>query len=276
MYLGTPHEEEIMMQFQCYKLNLLSFTLITFILSNCLVIVIIDASILDSISVSGTLETSCGSVISESTKLSANLVCNDHGIIINASDISIALNGHSIIGPGSESTKSGIIVPDQENVTVYGPGRIVDFQSGLFAAGSETLRLSSTFLDENRIGVYLTGSSNATIEYNMMRNNELGIATHSSKGILSNENYFYDNSLAGVSLINTGDSAIKLNYINGSQNGIFTDPSSMSNGISFNFLRNIIDINNANGLSQDMTNNTYEGNFCELSLPSGICRGVAD
>jgi hypothetical protein len=110
----------------------------------------------------------------------------------------------------------------------------------------------------------------------MMRNNELGIAAHSSSDILSNENYFYDNSLAGASLINTGDSSIRLNYINGSQNGIFTDPASTSNDISFNFLRNIIDINSANGLPNDITNNTYEGNFCELSIPSGICRGVTD
>ena len=43
----------------------------------------------DSISVNGVLSASCGSVISESTKLSANLVCNDHGIIVNASNVSI-------------------------------------------------------------------------------------------------------------------------------------------------------------------------------------------
>jgi hypothetical protein len=82
--------------------------------------------------------------------------------------------------------------------------------------------------------------------------------------------------LAGISFINTEDSTITLNYINGSQNGIFTDPSSFSNDISFNFLRNIIDINSANGLSNDITNNAYEGNYCELSLPSGICRGVTE
>jgi parallel beta-helix repeat protein len=236
----------------------------------------VEAQIIYPISVYGVLDASCGSVINESTKLSANLVCNDHGIIVNASDISIALNGFSITGPGGESTKSGIIVPDVTNVTVSGPGRIADFQSGIFATSSNTLHISSIFLDENRIGVYLTGSSNSILEYNMMRNNELGIAAHSSTGILSNENYFYNNSLAGVSLINTGDSSIRLNYINGSQNGIFTDPSSKSNAVSFNFLRNIIDINSANGLSNDMTNNTYEGNYCELSLPSGICRGVTD
>jgi parallel beta-helix repeat protein len=268
------------LQLQCRRwdsnFNLVYFTLFAFTLSNCVAILMIEAQIIDSISVYGILDASCGSVINESTKLSANLVCNDHGIIVNASDVSIALNGYSIIGPGSQSTKSGLIVPDLANITVYGPGRIVNFQSGIFATGSDTLDISSIFLDENRIGVYLTGSSNSIINYNMMRNNELGIAAHSSSGILSNENYFYNNSLAGVSLINTGDSSIKLNYINGSQNGIFSDPSSMSNNISFNFLRNIIDINSANGLSNDMTNNTYEGNFCELSLPSGICRGVTD
>lgn len=254
----------------------MSYTLFALALSNCLAVVMTEAQIVDSISVYGVLDASCGSVVNESAKLLANLVCSDHGIIVNASDLSIALNGYSIIGPGNQSTKSGIIVPDFGNVTVNGPGRIVDFQSGIFATGSDTLNISSVFLDENRIGVYLTGSSNSILEYNMMRNNELGIAAHSSSGISSNENYFYNNSLAGVSLINTGDSSITLNYINGSQNGIFTDPSSKSNGISFNFLRNIIDINSANGLSNDMTNNTYEGNFCELSLPSGICRRVTD
>ena len=265
---------------QCYRwdpnLYLISFTLLAFILSSCLAIVLIETQISNSISVYAVLSASCGSVVNESIKLSANLVCSDHGIIVNASDISIALNGHSIVGPGSQSTKSGIIVPDFDNVTVYGPGRIVDFQSGIFATGSNTIDIASIFLDENRIGVYLTGSSNSTLEHNMMRNNELGIASHSGGGITSNENYFYDNSLAGISLINTGDSSVTLNYINGSQNGIFTDPSSLSNEISFNFLQNIIDINSANGLSNDMTNNTYEGNYCELSLPSGICRGVTD
>jgi parallel beta-helix repeat protein len=252
-----------------------SIILFVFILCNCAAVTL-ESQFIDYLPVYGVFGASCGSVIGESTKLSANLVCNDHGLIVNASDISISLNGYSIIGPGSQSTKSGIIVPDLASITVHGPGRIVDFQSGIFATGSDGINISSIFLDENRIGVYLTGSSNSILEYNILRNNELGIAAHSSTSISSNENYFYNNSLAGVSLINTGDSSIRLNYINGSQNGIFTDPSSMSNGITFNFLHNIIDINSANGLSNDMTNNTYEGNFCELSLPSGICRGVTD
>jgi parallel beta-helix repeat protein len=257
--------------------TLIFFTLFAFALCNGLTIVVmVKAQMMDSVSVNGALGTSCGSVISQSIELSANLVCKDHGIIVNASNLSISLNGYSIIGPGSQSTKSGIIIPDLGNVTVYGPGRIVDFQSGIFATGSDGLNVSSIFIDENRIGVYLTGSSNSILEYNMMRNNELGIAAHSSNTILSNENYFHDNTLAGASLINTGDSSIRLNYINGSQNGVFTDPASTSNDISFNFLRNIIDINSANGLPNDITNNTFEGNFCELSIPSGMCRGVTD
>lgn len=219
---------------------------------------------------------SCGSIINESIELSANLVCNEHGLIVNASDVSIAMNGYSIIGPGIQSTKSGIIVPNLYNVTIYGPGRVIDFQSGIFVSGSNKSSISSVFLDKNRIGVYLTGSFNSDLEGNMFMNNELGIAAHSSSDIRSNENYFYGNSLAGVSFINTINSSITLNYVNGSQNGLFTDPSSSSTAISFNFLRNIIDINSANGLANDITNNTYKGNYCELSLPSGICRGVTD
>lgn len=268
------------MQRHCYKWNVnlesIIFSLSALSFVNCTAIMMADSQIIDSVLVYGILNPSCGSVVNEPAMLSANLDCIDHGIIVNASDITIALNGFSITGPGSQSTKSGIIVPEYSNVTIYGPGRIADFQSGVFAAGSDTLNVSSIFLDRNRIGVYLTGSTNSNIEHNMMRNNNLGMAAHSSSGILSNKNYFHDNSLAGISLINTGNSYIRLNYINGSQSGIFTDPASISNGISFNFLRNIIDINSANGLPNDMTNNTYEDNFCELSLPSGICRGVTD
>ena len=239
-------------------------------------IVIAETQNIEYIFVYGMSNPSCGSVINESARLTANLHCNDHGIIVNASNISIALNGYSITGPGSQSTKSGIIVPEHNNVTLYGPGRIADFQSGIFAAGSSALNVSSIFLDKNRIGVYLTGFADSSIEHNMVRNNDLGIAAHSGSGILSNENYFRDNSLAGISLINTRDSSIVLNYVNGSQNGIFTDPSSISNRISFNYLHNIIDINSANGLPNDLRNSTYTGNFCDLSLPSGICRGVND
>jgi hypothetical protein len=147
--------------------TLIFFSLFAFTLCNGLaVVVMVEAQMTDSISANRALSASCGSLISESTKLTANLVCKDHGIIVNASNLSISLNGFSIIGPGSQSTKSGIIIPDLGNVTVYGPGRIVDFQSGIFATGSDGLNISSIFLDENRIGVYLTGSSSSILEYN--------------------------------------------------------------------------------------------------------------
>lgn len=246
-------------------------------ISNSFVLTETYAQIEDSFpSGQGIPSTSCGSLINESIELSANLVCNGHGLVVNASNISIAMNGYSIIGPGIQSTKSGIIVPDLYNVTIYGPGRIIDFQSGIFVSGSNKLNTSLVFIDNNQIGIYLTGSFDSNLEGNILRNNELGIAAHSSSNIRSNKNYFYGNSLAGVSFVNTIHSLITLNYVNGSQNGIFTDPSSLSTAISFNFLRNIMDINSANGLANDITNNTYKGNYCELSLPSGICRGVPE
>jgi parallel beta-helix repeat protein len=228
--------------------------------------------------ISGNAEStaSCSSLINDSTRLSANLVCSDHGLIIDSSNISISLNGYSIIGPGNQSTKSGIIIPDSHNVTIYGPGIISNFQSGIFTSGSNGLDISSIFLDRNRIGVYLAGSVNSTLEHNMIKNNELGIGAHSSDNIQLYENYFNGNSLAGISLINSVDSSISQNYINGSEHGIFTDSASSSNIVSFNFLLNIIDVNSANGLSNDITNNTYEGNYCELSIPLGLCRGLPD
>jgi parallel beta-helix repeat protein len=222
------------------------------------------------------LSVSCASIINESIELSANLICGDHGLMVNASNISVDMNGYSIIGPGMPNTKSGISIPDSYNITISGPGLIRGFQSGIFASGSTKLNISSLFLEKNQIGIYLTGTSDSTLEQNMIRNNELGIAAHSSKDIRLQDSYYYGNSLAGVSLINSVDSSILLNYVNGSQNGIFTDPSSSSNDIAYNFLNNIIDINSANGLAIDVTNNTYNGNYCELSLPDGICRGLPD
>lgn len=219
---------------------------------------------------------SCSSLVNESIILSANLVCSDHGLIINSSDISISMNGFSIVGPGNQATKSGIVIPDFHNITIFGPGIISNFQSGIFTSGSKGLEVSSIFLDRNRIGVYLTGSVNSTLGHNLIKNNELGIGAHSSDNIQLYENYFNGNSLAGISLINSANSYINQNYINGSEHGIFTDPASLSNSISFNFLLNIVDINSANGLSNDITNNTYEGNYCELSIPPGLCRGLPD
>jgi parallel beta-helix repeat protein len=245
-------------------------------LSNCLMLMETKAQVSDSASGQISSSVSCGSIINESTKLSANLICNEHGLMINAPNISIDMNGYSIIGPGILNTKSGIVIPDSYNITIHGPGLISDFQSGIFASGSTHLNISSVFLEKNRIGIYLTGASDSTLEHGMIRNNELGVAAHSSSDTHLQDNYFYGNSLAGISFINSIDSSIKLNYVNGSQNGIFTDPSSSFNDIAHNFLHNIIDINSGNGLTNDVTNNTYDGNYCELSLPAGICRGVSD
>ena len=56
-----------------------------------------ETQVSNSTSAYAVLGASCGSVINKSTELSANLVCSDHGIIVNASDISIAMNGHSMM-----------------------------------------------------------------------------------------------------------------------------------------------------------------------------------
>src|SRR6185437_8148829 len=53
---------------------------------------------------------SCGQVIKQSVKLSDNLDCTSDGLIVGADGITIDLNGHTLNGPGPQSSKIGIML----------------------------------------------------------------------------------------------------------------------------------------------------------------------
>jgi parallel beta-helix repeat protein len=216
----------------------------------------------------------CGQVVSGIVNLTSNLDCSGDGLIVGAPNTVINMNGFSISGPGQESSKVGIMVPNVDNVVVTGPGSLSNFQAGVLLTGANGFKIDSVILSNNQIGTFMTGAENAQIQQNIVQDNSIGIASHSSRGAAIDSNLMSGNVLAGVTFVNTQQSSLGMNNIHGSQNGAFLDGQSSQNSIADNnVLQNIIDLNNANGLPINVNVNHFTENNCETSNPSGLCIG---
>ncbi|MGH9976627.1 MAG: hypothetical protein ACRD8Z_12460, partial [Nitrososphaeraceae archaeon] len=73
----------------------------------------------------------CGQVVSGVVNLTSNLNCSGDGIIVGGPNTVVNMNGFSITGPGQDSSKVGIMVPNVDNVVVNGPGSLSNFQAGV-------------------------------------------------------------------------------------------------------------------------------------------------
>ena len=216
----------------------------------------------------------CGQVVSGVVNLTANLNCSGDGLIVGGPNTVINMNGFSITGPGQDSSKVGIMVPNVDNVVVNGPGSISNFQAGVLLTGATGFTINSVILSNNQIGTFMTGAENAQVQQNIIQGNSIGVASHSSTGSAIDSNLMNGNLLAGITFVNTQQSHVGMNNVVGSQNGVFLDGQSLQNTISANnVLENVIDLNNANGLPTNINANQYTDNSCETSNPSGLCIG---
>jgi parallel beta-helix repeat protein len=216
----------------------------------------------------------CGQNVHGNVKLTSNLICKSDGLIVGANNTKIDMNGFSIKGPGPDSNKVGIMVGRSHNVTVSGNGIITGFQSGIYLSGSNDVFAQDINTNNNKVAFYVTGTQNSEITNNMINNNTIGIALHSSDSANIKYNQLSQNRLSGVTLINTANSMINGNNILNTTNGIFLDTQSSLNYVDFNnVFNNVLDINNANNLPININNNHYTNNNCMTSLPSGLCIG---
>ena len=217
----------------------------------------------------------CGQVVSGVVNLTANLNCSSgDGIIVGGPNTVINMNGFSITGPGQDSSKVGIMVPNVDNVVVNGPGSISNFQAGVLLTGANGFKISSVILSDNQIGTFMTGADNAQVQQNIIQGNSIGVASHSITGAAIDSNLMNGNLLAGITFVNTQQSNVGMNNVVGSQNGVFLDGQSDGNAVNANnVLENIIDINNANGLPTNINANQFTDNSCQTSNPSGLCIG---
>src|SRR5918996_1014404 len=177
----------------------------------------------------------CGQVVSGVVNLTANLNCSSgDGIIVGGPNTVINMNGFSITGPGQDSSKVGIMVPNVDNVVVNGPGSISNFQAGVLLTGANGFKINSAILSNNQIGTFMTGAENAQVQQNIIQGNSIGVASHSSTGAAMDSNLMNGNLLAGITFVNTQQSSVGMNNIVGSQNGVFLDGQSKQNTISAN------------------------------------------
>ena len=222
---------------------------------------------------------SCGQVITQNVILTSNLNCAESdGLIVGASDIVVDLNGHTISGPDVDSdtktsSKVGVMIPNMNNVVVQ-DGTIEGFQAGVLMTGSQNVEVKGMVIKNNQIGLFSTGASIVNAHLSIIMNNQIGIAGHSTQQSTFEDNIIFQNTLAGITLVNSDNSVITLNSITESGNGLYIDNQSNQNNINFNnVLLNTIDVNNANGLPVNTNGNTYDQNNCMTANPSGICIG---
>src|ERR671918_688116 len=111
------------------------------------------------------ISAACGQVVSGVVNLTANLNCSSgDGIIVGGPNTVINMNGFSITGPGQDSSKVGIMVPNVDNVVVNGPGSISNFQAGVLLTGANGFKINSAILSNNQIGTFMTGAENAQVQ----------------------------------------------------------------------------------------------------------------
>ena len=219
-----------------------------------------------------TTAAACGQVVEGLVELNSDLDCSGDGLIVGGDDTTIGLNGHTITGPGPDSSKVGVSVGNQDGVRIEGPGTIEQFQAGILASGAEGTMISELILEDNQIAVFSTGTESLQTMQNELIENSIGVGSHSSNGLKLTENLISGNVLTGISLVTTDNSLISKNDIRESENGIFVDAESNDNTIESNkALRNRVDLNNANGLATNVNQNGFSDNNCETSNPSGLC-----
>jgi parallel beta-helix repeat protein len=222
-----------------------------------------------------TTNPACGQVVSGNVTLTSNLNCAGDGLIVGADHTVISLNGYSLSGPGKDSSKVGIMIPATSDVEVRGPGAINNFQAGVLMTGAMHAKVSTLIAQDNQIAIFMTGTRDTMVSENILKRNTIAIAAHSADGIDAETNILTGNALAGVTVVNTFGSTVSTNTIEGSTNGIFIDPQSNNNVVDSNTaLKNVEDMNNANGLPTNINHNDYKNNNCQVSMPSGLCKGT--
>src|SRR5919197_3674752 len=223
---------------------------------------------------SGSTNPACGQVVSGNVTLTSNLNCSGDGLIVGDDNTVIDLNGYKITGPGKGSSKVGVMVPASSNVKLWGPGEITGFQAGFLATGTNGVTVSRVIFTDDQIAAFVTGARDTTISENIMEKDTIAVAAHSARAVNVESNIMSGNALAGTTFVNTADSTISGNNIQGSNDGIFLDPQSHNNVVDSNIAKlNTEDVNNGNGLPVNINNNDFKDNLCTLSTPSGLCKG---
>src|SRR5215213_6057475 len=168
---------------------------------------------------------SCGQLITRDVILSKDIECPGIGMIVGADGITINLNNHKLSLVNNTDTSRipeveeiGILVPDQKNITIRGPGIITGFDKAIEFAGSERGYVLDLKLTDNNIGLSLKASDRITIYRSFIEQNTIGIASQSSKDSLVVSNQLSQNTNEGIVLMDSNYFIIGANSLIGNGN----------------------------------------------------------
>src|SRR5215213_3471082 len=120
-----------------------------------------------------TTNVDCGQVVDGLVELNLDLDCSGDGLIVGDDGTTIRLNGHTITGPGPDSSKVGISVGNENGVTIEGPGTIEQFQAGILASGAKGTSITSMTLTGNQIAIFSTGTDGLQAMQNTITKNSI-------------------------------------------------------------------------------------------------------
>jgi parallel beta-helix repeat protein len=238
----------------------------------------------------------CGAVITADTTLGNDLTdCPGDGLIIDADDITVNLNEHTIDGdgvPAADGFDLGIRVDAHHGITLTN-GAVQRFDRGIVLAASTGNLLTGLYSHDNAgRGIMLDNGSdaNAVVNNHAARNGRSGISIVGSDNNVVTSNLSEHNTLNGVFLTGASHNRILGNTLLDDGSGVGMDNGSDDNvvsatmrddgegGVFVNFSdRNVVTHNRVlstgSGVSlESADNNTITDNQV-LHSPASACDG---
>lgn len=250
----------------------------------------------------------CGATITAGTVLTRNQMCTGNGITIGADNVTLDLNGFSIIGPvtvtlgqvggrcsafAGDILTTGVIVSGRTGVTIKGPGSIQGFGKGVFITGGTNNQVRNGVKVTKNVsnGIQLVSTTQNIIkEDDISLNCGFGVELIAAHGNQITENICDKNSgppsCACVSLLASNNNEIKENKMD--QNGDVGVRVAGSNGNTIeenvitntNFLGSptpgiVVDGSSQNAVTENTSNSNSHGIILSFSSANTLKENTA-
>jgi parallel beta-helix repeat protein len=211
------------------------------------VLLIVVSALLLAASPAAASHISCGDVITEDATLDSDLIdCPGNGIVIDANDVTLDLNGHVVDGRGHSWGITAAATPEGRSGVTIENGSVRDFEFGVVQAAdfgvvshisafsnfvgidastpSGHVRVERNTLEGNGHGIK-ADTEDARIERNVVQGNCVGLEVGGFRNLVRH-NDVRENSCLGLELVDAREQHVVANRIvdNGSQIDAFPHP----------------------------------------------------
>jgi parallel beta-helix repeat protein len=219
----------------------------------------------------------CGALIKQNTTLNSDLVnCPVNGLKIDAPNITLDLNGHTIDGDVATAMTGIDNTAGHDEVTIKN-GIIREFSDGVHLDKADRNRLSELEVSYNNTGIFLSQSNNNTIEESSASDNANdGISLTNSNNNRIEGSSASDNDMTGILLNGSDNNRVEDNSSFDNENfGIAVENGSDGNQIQSNEASNNGFANGNSGIGVDAasTQTLVEDNNANWNFLNGISVG---